>query len=99
MISWIAAVALLWVVYAVWVTRLLHRLLSRDLFYLDRLEPNTVAQCQAAARYDCAHLSRWKLHLGAAFLLPIRMLLSLPILLLWFLFAWIPKSLCSGSLL
>ena len=90
------SLALAWTVYALWVLRLLHRLLSRELVYLDRLKPNTAAQCRAAARYDWAHLSRLELYVGALLLVPVRLVLSAPFLVLWYVCAWVPKTWCGG---
>ncbi len=88
----------MWAIYAVWAVRLMHRLLNKDLLYLTRLTPNSSAQCQAAARYDVSQLSHLEMYLGVALLLPTRMLLSLPILALLFVFAWVPKTICGGTL-
>lgn len=89
-------VVVVWTAWAVFIVRLLHHRLRHSLLYLTKPDPNLQATCPPASRYDFVNLNEFKLYLGAIFLFPVRLLLAVPINLIFLVGIFIPKRLFNG---
>ncbi len=73
LVAWLA-----WAVFAVWLTNQVFRKIR----YLTAFEPDKMSRVLCGSRYDQAFLSKWKIYLGAIFLIPIRTVLVLSLTLI-----------------
>ena len=73
-------VSLLWVIWAGIAIYLVQKLLEKDLLYLLEPNVNVLSSNNSCSRYDQSKLKKWKIYLGAIFLVPPR-LVALVVLL------------------
>ena len=91
------SVLILWLAYAVYIARFVHNMVTRKLLYGTQMDPNLMSHHQSASRYDMATISEIKLILGAMVLMPVRLLIATPMMLLLFVLIWIPKTVMGGK--
>lgn len=84
---WLYVLLVLWIAYAIFISKLVRKAFRKNIRYLLEIDPNEISTCQASSRYDFSSVSETKLILGAIFLLPIRALTLIPLLTVALLFA------------
>ncbi len=87
------ALLIVFLVYAVFICRLVRLMFNKKIRYLTEVDPNLASTCQAASRYDFANACQYQLMLGAVFLLPIRIVSALFVVLIGVLLTFVHKVL------
>ena len=82
-----------WILLAVGVVWFQHKILTKKLLYLSHMDPQVQVKYRGTERYDFANIVHWKTYLGGALLVPPRLVLSIPFLLVLFVLVYIPKLL------
>lgn len=68
-----------WGYWAYFISKIVHKTLERDLRYLLEPKVRILETHEAGARYDQVNLRKWEIYFGAIFLIPIRIIFSIPI--------------------
>lgn len=75
----VTSVALLWAAWAIFISKTLAKIFSKDLKHLFEPNVNLMAKNGSASRYDAIDVNRLEIYIGAIFLLPLRLLIGLPL--------------------
>lgn len=94
--SWTCTIIIcLWAIYAVVAVIYMRKVWNEKIVYLRKIDIKQSIKLPASARYDIPILTPWRVYLGVAFLVPLRLLASVPFLILPFILIWPVKFLCN----
>jgi len=75
-------ILVIWIAWAIFVTKTLHKIFNKDLKHLFEPKVNLMAKNGSASRYDGIDVNQIEIYLGAIFLFPLRILIGLSLMFL-----------------
>ena len=88
----------LWIAYSVFIVRFMREAYHKKILYLRKPDMEISIKYSCAARYDISNVEEIRLYLGLVFLVPIRIISSLPLFFFGMIIASLIAAIYGGTL-